>query len=519
MRISGSAGKRIAINTTVAYTRSIIGMLLVLFSNRWALASLGVEDFGIYNVIGTIMVIIVFLNTVLANSDSRFFSLAIGNGDNIELNKLFNVFFFLHIIIPTVVIIIGYFIGLWAIYNVLVIPSDRIDSAIVIFRIVMVSSFLSMITVPFSTLLIAYQDIIEYAIIELLQSVLIFLSAFLLRFSFITDDKLILYTILMSSSYIVTYVLMIVVARTKYSCTKIQVSFLWDKSRSAEILNYSFWNMLGEIGHLVRTQGIAVVVNLLWGPKGNAALGIANQVSVQASNLTNAMATSISPEIYRRVGEGDKSAIKLSNYASRIGLLLIFILGVPLIFNIDSILELWLINVPESTAGLCVCFIIMYMIEKISLGQLFYLRAKGAVTVVNILIFVFYSMSVVFPYCGLSQLGIVCIGISCVISMTLSRLSVIYCVKKYVDYEMRPYYWNTILPASCLIIVVIICYLSGLGFYTSSIWILLLDVFVLFVVALLVSFYSLFTGDERERIVKTLFDKIRVLYSRKDDFE
>ena len=84
---------------------------------------------------------------------------------------------------------------------------------------------------------------------------------------------------------------------------------------------------------------------------------------------------------------------------------------------------------------------------------------------------------------------------------------------------MRPYYWNTILPASCLIIVVIICYLSGLGFYTSSIWILLLDVFVLFVVALLVSFYSLFTGDERERIVKTLFDKIRVLYSRKDDFE
>lgn len=512
MNLNGSAGKRIAINTTVSYSRAIIGMVLVLFSNRWALAALGIDDFGIYNVVGSVMTIIVFLNTILASSDSRFFALAIGKGDSEEMNKLFNVFFSLHIIVPVIVVSIGYFIGVWLIQNFLVIPSDRIDDAILVFRITMVSSFISMMAVPFSTLLLAYQDIIIYSIVELIQSICIFLSAYLLRFSFLTDNKLILYTILMSSSYILMYALMILLSSSKYKCTRIRLKYFWDKQLSKEIVQYSFWNMIGEIGHMVRTQGIAIVVNLLWGPKGNAALGIANQVSVQASNLTNSMATSISPEIYRRVGEGDSSATTLCNYASKIGLFLIFILGIPLIFNIDSILELWLIEVPESTGILCTCFIFMYIIEKFSLGQLFYLRAKGKVTMVNLIIFICYSLSVVFPYCGLSNLGVAGIGVSCIISMLLSRIGIFYCVNKYVKYDMTPFFKDTVYPAVAITTLLTICVLTGIRLYTQSLGLLLVEVFVVFGVTLLGCFYILFNKEERNRIVMAVLNRLSVVY-------
>lgn len=503
-----NANTRIAANTIATYGRTIIGIFLVLFGNRWTLSALGVDDFGLFNVIGSIMAIVVFLNAVLASSDARYFAVAIGKGDKEELTKVFNVFLSLHILIPILILLAGTFLGEWIIKEILVIPDERVEVALKVFEITMVSSFLSMISIPFSSLFIAYQNIIEYTIINLLQSALLFLSAYLLRFSFITDDKLLLYSILVSLSYALSYFVMIIISVKKYDCVRIVRRYLWEKRMSLEVLKYSFWNMMGDVGHLVRTQGIAIVVNLFWGTKGNAALGIANQVSIQASNLTNAMATSISPEIYRRVGEGDKSALYLSDYASRLGLMLILILGVPLIYNIEGILTLWLKTVPEGADILCVCFIIMFIIEKISLGQLFFLKALGNVALVNVLIFVFYSMSLVFPYMGLSKLGLVGIGISCIFSMLLSRLSVIYCISKYPEFSLRYFILRTLCPTSMAIVVIVY------GYYLTdttvdSIFELVVTMMTTFVLTTIATFLVFFNTAERHKIQNLLWKRIK----------
>lgn len=500
--------KRIAVNTIVSYGRTLLSVCLVLFSSRWTLQQLGAVDYGLYNLIGSILIIVVFLNTVISNGDSRFFALGIGKGDKKELSKVFNTSLSIHLFMPLVIVFIGFFIGEWAIRDFLVVPAERLQSTLWVFRITMFTSLFTMIAVPYSALFIAYQNIVVYTFITFVQTILIFISAYSLRY--FTSDKMILYAIFVALAQIVTYMLQIVVARRKYDCAKINISYFFDKYYTREIIKFSFWNMLGDLGHLVRTQGISIIVNLYFGPRGNAALGIANQVSVQACNLTNAMSGAISPEIYRRVGENNfKSAAKLSDYSSKVGVFLMCLLCVPISLNINSILRLWLDIVPDGTSTLCLCFMLMFVIEKLTLGQLKYLSAIGKVALVNVLIFFFYSSSVVLPFMGLLHYGLLGIGISCIISMLLSRLSVIYCMDRYTEYG----YWYFIRTFLIPILFVGILYAIVNHFYvvncTNLLSLLIVCGGICFF-TFLVCLFLLFAKDDRQKMYNMFFNKIRL---------
>lgn len=503
--IKGS--KRIAINTIVSYGRTLLSVCLVLFSSRWTLQQLGAVDYGLYNLIGSILLIVVFLNTVISNGDSRFFALGIGRGDEEELSKVFNTSLSIHLFMPAVVVLIGIFIGEWAIRDFLVVPVERLQSTLWVFRITMFTSFFTMIAVPFSSLFIAYQNIVVYTFITFTQTILVFLSAYLLRY--FNTDKLVLYAILVAFSQIITYSLQIVIASRKYKCAKINTSYFFNRYYTSEIIKFSFWNMLGDLGHLVRTQGISIIVNLYFGPKGNAALGIANQVSMQACNLTNAMSGATAPEIYRRAGEHDfKSAAKLADYTSKIGVFLMCLLGIPISLNIDSILHLWLVDVPEGTSILCFCFIIMFVAEKLTMGQQKYLSAIGKVALVNCLIFAFYCSSVLLPFMGLLNYGLLGIGISCIVSMGLSRLSIVYCMKKYTDYG----YWYFVRTFLVPMLFVATIYSIIDYFYvfdSNNLLSLLFACMISCIFTFIICGMLLFTTEERNRILGMFVKKIR----------
>lgn len=221
--IKGS--KRIAINTVVSYGRTLLSVCLVLFSSRWTLQQLGAVDYGLYNLIGSILLIVVFLNTVISNGDSRFFALGIGRGNEEELSKVFNTSLSIHLFMPAVVVLIGVFIGEWAIRDFLVVPVERLQSTLWVFRITMFTSFFTMIAVPFSSLFIAYQNIVVYTFITFTQTILVFLSAYFLRY--FNTDKLVLYAILVAFAQIITYSLQIVIASRKYKCAKIKTSYFF----------------------------------------------------------------------------------------------------------------------------------------------------------------------------------------------------------------------------------------------------------------------------------------------------
>lgn len=508
MNLENKGGKRIAINTIVSYGRTLLSVCLVLFSSRWTLQQLGAVDYGLYNLIGSILIIVVFLNTVISNGDSRFFALGIGRGDKLELSKVFNTSLSIHLFMPLVIILLGFLLGEWAIREFLVVPADRMQSTLWVFRITMFSSLFTMIAVPYSALFIAYQNIVVYTLITFIQTVLIFISAYVLRY-FATADKLILYAIFVALAQIVTYILQIVIARSKYECAQINTSYFFDKHYTKEILKFSFWNMLGDLGHLVRTQGISIIVNLFFGPKGNAALGIANQISMQACNLTNAMSSAISPEIFRRVGEKDfESAAKLSDYTSKIGVFLMCLLGFPISLNINSILRLWLDNVPEGTSTLCLCFILMFVIEKLTLGQLKYLSAIGRVALVNGLIFFFYCSSVVLPFIGLLHYGLLGIGISCVVSMILSRLSVIFCMNRYTQYGFW-YFTRTFLIPMLLVGILYVIVYQSYAIECTNLLSLLMACGIVCMTTFGICVFLLFTKGERQKMYNMFYKKIR----------
>ncbi len=498
----------IAANTAISYSRTVISIVFVLFSSRWVLEALGTIDFGLNSLVGSIMAIVLFLNTVLANGDARFFALGIGQNNQTELNKVFNTLLSLHIALPLIVSTIGFLIGEFIIRYYLVIPPERLQSTLIVFRIGIFVSLLNMMTVPFSALFVANQNILESSLISLFQTFLLFISAYSLRFFSGSSDKLIIYSIMVSLVYIIVSAIMVVLSCRKYECTKIRTDYFFNRRLSSEVIRFSFWNMLGDFGHLIRTQGTSIIVNLFFGPSGNAALGIANQVAIQSANLTNAMISSTRPEIYRRAGEGNlQSAMFLSNLTSKIGLFLILAVGVPVILNLDDLLKLWLVNVPTGAGTLCECFIIMFVIEKMAVGQGSYLCAIGKVALVNVLIMFFYSSALIFPFCGLIQLGIGGIGISCILSMILSRCSILYCMGKYTDFSLVSYMKSTAAPVLLLSLILYAFVQFKIELHSSSIMELAVNGAIVFVITAFISMFLLFKKKERLKIFHLLFVK------------
>lgn len=429
---------KIVINTIASYSRTIVAIVLVLFSSRWVIGSLGVSDFGIYSLVGSILTIVIFINTVLANGNSRFISIAIGKNDKEELNNLFKTISVIHIIVPLAVIIIGYFVGVFAIKNWLEIPLDRIPSAIITYKVALIGSFFAIIAVPYTASFIANQNIILHSLINLFQTLMYFSSAFMLRY--IKGDYLVWYACFICISNIITYSLFIILAFVKYQYCRNLFKSTFDYIKAWSIIQFAFWNFLGSFGHLCRTQGISLIVNLSFGPQGNAALGIANQVATQSANLTNALSSATAPEVYRKIGIGDYlGASKLCNSISKFGTFLILLLSVVMISDIDNLLLLWLRKVPENTAELCICFILMYIIEKIPIGLNVYLNGINKISLQQTLTFISYLLSIVLPYCGLMNIfGITGIGISCVLSMGLAVISTLYCYNRFTKYNAYP---------------------------------------------------------------------------------
>ena len=497
-----SDAKRIAVNTVMSYIVSLVSLGLVLFSSRWALAELGEVDFGLYSLIGSVLTIVVFLNAILSRGDARFFAIELGQEDEDKLSRVFNSSFSIHIVMPVIVFVLFFFVVEYLIIHYFVIPPDRITTTQWVFRITLLASFVSMIAVPYSTLLIANQQIILYSLILLLQTFNIFLGSYLLRYY--DGDKLLLFTLIVALAHILSNIIQIVASRCKYRYSEIHLKYFFEKTYTKALIKFSFWNMVGDFGHLVRTQGVSIIVNLLYGPTANAALGIANQVSMQTSQLTNTLSSASSPEVYKRVGQNRMTdANRLAYYTTRIGIALMVMFSVPVMFNIDYILQLWLENVPEGTNILCVCFIIMFLVEKTVIGHYVMLVAINKISVVQTFIFLSYSMSVVLPFLGFDHFGLLGIGLSCILSMLLSRCVILYYVRKYLFISLADYVKTIIIPYG--ISLLLIC----CGYYAYS-FVNVCNIFELIGMCL---FLLLFTGMVSYRIIFSRSDRERVFNS------
>lgn len=369
---------RMALNTTATYACSLMGVGLALFSSRWILQALGATDFGLFGVVGSILVFITFLNGLMSGSAARHFAYSIGQGDFVEVHKWFNASLSLHLVIPVVLIGIGWPIAEYAIRHWLTVPPERIHACVFVFRLSLISAFTGMLSVPFMAMLNAKQRLVELAGWNVVNSLLIFVLAWML--GRLVVDELTFYAAGMVGITLFFHLTLCSRALWLFPECRLTPALWFDFARFKELGQFAGWTFIGALGTILRNRGSNILLNVFFGPSINAAYGIANQVSNQTGRLSVAMLHSLSPEVTAREGRGERDRmIGLSMTASKLGTFFVMLFAIPFILETELILRLWLINPPQYAVELSRLMMITFLVDKLAVGYMLAIKARGQI--------------------------------------------------------------------------------------------------------------------------------------------
>jgi len=356
-----------------------------LFSARWVLKALGEVDFGLFGVVGSIILLVTFLNGALSVGVGRFYAYSIGQGENIaaeaagdDLNRWFNTAFSIHLLLPIILIPIGWPIGEYAIHHWLTIPAERIDACVWLFRVSLIGAFVGVFSVPFTSMYTAHQLIVELAVFNIIRSLGTFVGAwFLMRAE---SDRLVFYGIYMIAITAGTLIVQIFRAAIKFPACRPCLDYMYDRGYLRKLFAFVGWKMFGMSCVAFQSQGTPVLANLFYGPAVNAAYSVANRLSIQATTLSAAMTGAFQPALTSAEGKGNRKAmLGMATKVSKFGSLLVMFFVVPLFLEMDSVLVLWLENPPKHSGVLCRWMLLMLLIDKLTAGQMLAVNAFGKI--------------------------------------------------------------------------------------------------------------------------------------------
>ena len=437
---------RVVINTLATYTRSVLGAGLALFTSRWVLNALGQTDFGLYNVVGSILFFVTFFSTTMAAASVRYFSYSIGQGNPDETNRWFNAAQLLHGLLAVVLVLVGWPFGEYFIKHFLTIPPERLLPSIYVFRLSLLSAFFIMFSIPTVAMFTSKQLIYEQAFINLFQSILMFAFAYIL-ISGVPGDRLLFYTNYMVGITVFIQSLFIIRAVSTMPECKLVFHRLFDVTRWKKILIFSTWHATNGVGFALSNQGISVLLNIYFGPKANAAYGIANQVSGQTSQLSAAMIGALEPEITSVEGGGDRARmLSLSNRASKFSTLMVLLFVVPIMFDADYLLKLWLKTPPEYAVWFCRIILLGFLLDKITIGYEIAINAMGEIGILfgvtGLLRIVTFPLGYIFAMSG--QNPVLCVMAILIMNIAITIFRV-YWAGKVLKVSFRDWIMNVAL--------------------------------------------------------------------------
>lgn len=369
-----SSNKRIAKNTIILYLRMIVTMIVGLFTSRIVLQTLGISDYGVYNVVGGFVTMLSYMNAVFVDANQRFISFSLGEGNIDKLKRIFSTSIQTQLVYVGILFVVAETFGLWFINNKLVISPDRMVAANWVYQCSLATLLMSIMSVPFRSCMVAHEKLDIYALISIVDVVLKLIVVYLLIV--IPADKLIVYALLhlmvalWGTGWVVVY------CRRRFSECKLIFSF--DKAIFKELFSFSGWVLIGNLGFSFKDQISNIMMNMFLGPTINAARGIAMTVNDIVTNFVNNFLMALSPQITKQYAsrEYEKSK-KLVYMGSKYAAFLMIIMIVPLLVNIDYLLELWLGTVPEHTSIFIVITLITTMYFAMSKPLTIAIQATG----------------------------------------------------------------------------------------------------------------------------------------------
>ena len=454
MEVDKGNTKRIAYNTIILYIRMIIVMVISLYTSRIVLKALGFEDFGLYNVIGGIVGLFAFFRTSMEKATQRFLNVEMARPEG-NLNEVFCVNLSIHLLISLVILVLAETVGLWFLNTYINIPEGREVAANWVYQSVILSLCMTVVGVPYSACVIAHEKMSFYALVSITDAVLKLLIAFAIAKS--DGDRLILYGCLMAGISFVNLLMYFVFCRKKYLETKFHL--VLDKSRYKTVFGFIGWTLLGQGAIVGTSQGTNILVNMFHGVTANAAMSIGNQVNHAIVNLSSNFQSAFNPQITKSYAAKNYDYLLfLICTTSKISFFLLFIVSLPVTFNIDWILSVWLGEVPPQANMFCILCIANGILNALSAPLNFTVMASGRIKYFQIVTAVVYlsDLLIVYAFFELGFPAYVAMAVKVVIMVFVLAVRLYFANRELPILNFGIYFKRVLLPIGASAVLAII---------------------------------------------------------------
>lgn len=486
--------------------RMFLTIIVNLYTFRVIWQVLGVDDFGIYNVVGGIVMMFSFLSSAMIVSSQRFISFELGRNNLEQLNKVFSICVIVHFLLSFAVFILAETVGLWFLNHKMNIPQERIYAANWVYQCSIIAFIITIISVPYNSCIVAHEHMKVYGYLGILEVTLKLVIVFLLIF--IPYDKLITYSILVLIVSIIMRLIYQVYCNRHFEECKIRK--VRDNQLMKAMFSFSGWSFIGSLGYSLKDQGINIILNLFFNVAVNAARGIANQIGTTINGLSSNFQMAINPQITKRYASGDiKGMMELVFLGCRFSVLLMTIITIPLIIASEQVLTLWLGDLAPYTVGflkLTLCFV---LVESIINPITTALQATGHIRnfqiIISIIMLLNLPLSWIFLKLDANPYIVLFISIIMSIIGIIARLILLH---NLVPFSYRKYTREIIIKVFPVVILSFMASHSLYSIFPQNIGYLVLFTLLSVLTTLLLIYIIGITKSERQAFLKILYNKI-----------
>lgn len=495
-------------NSLALYIRMGVMVLVTLYSSRIVLDCLGVTDFGIYNVVGGVVVLASFVNNILKIAVRRFVAVEMVK-ENGSVLCVFRSGIISVAIVGLIILIILESVGLWFLNSKLNIPEDRIFIANIIYQLSIATYLFNLFSIPYDSVIVAFERMNIYAYIGILEAFMRLGLAFALQLN-LHIDKLLLYGILMLVTAIIVRLLNATYCNRKLLKEKVPWSI--DKPMLKSMMNYSSWSMAGAVIGLLSTQGLGMIFNIFYGVAINAAIGVAHQIQSAVSQFVSNFQTAFNPRLTKLFASEELSDNTFSFMlkVSKMVIGLELLLAIPILLNIDSILDIWLTIVPDNTAFITIVSTLYFIIDGAACPLYVLVYAKGDVKFYQIVLSIINILFIGSVYIACKMGGgftqVYPLYIVCAIGLYFGRLLIL---KKIMGFNALLYIKKILFPLVPVVVVVIIYGNLSYRIIDNDVINLVLKAGVDAILALSLTFILYLNKAERDFITDFVKSKIK----------
>ncbi len=504
-----SNNRRIARNTLFLYMRMGITMIVQLYTSRIVLDALGIDNYGIYNVVGSVIVMFTFVSGPLTAATQRFFSYELGRKDGGEINKIFNTSLIVYLALALLLVIVIEIVGGWYVDNRLNIPPESREAAQWVFHLSVISLVVMLLRTPFESLILSHEKMDFYAYVSVADVILKFGNA--LSLIYFSVDKLRLYAFNQLAVSIIITCCIIAFCHLKFSTIRLHLPR--DIKAFRSLLSFSGWTLLSSVTTMGATNGVNILLNAFCGVAVNSAMGIATQVSVAINQFVTNFQVAFNPQIVKYYSSGELGLMQTLAYrASRVSYLLLLLIVCPLFCNLDFLLAVWLKEVPPYTSPLCIGLIVWMLLESLMAPLWTSITATGKIRTYHITMSMIISMVFILSwlclYAGMSPVSVVAVKCGIDIVLIIARLLF---ARRLLGYSVRMFATGVIMPVSLITLVMVITMYAVSAFGMEG-WTRLITSYT---IALLVfvptTYFIALTATERSALSSIIKGKLQLI--------